>query len=146
MVKHVVLSHTSGVRLPYRSPGSIVSSHATPVDIALDTGSGRPRKSDRICPRRILVNTLDFQSKKEGSIPSGGTRYNLVTESNQMSLPDLTVSSHETALLITLVARFVSPDPNLTDEENAIIHSARWIYQEALGEVRAGLDNPPDLL
>lgn len=93
-----------------------------------------------------MVNTLDFQSKKEGSIPSGGTISNLVTESNQMSLPDLTVSFHETALLITLVARFVSPDPNLTDEENAIIHSARWIYKEALGEVRAGPDNPPDLL
>lgn len=52
-----------------------------------------------------------------------------------MSLPKITLTPHETALLITLVARFVSPNSNLTDEENAIVYSARHIYREALREV-----------
>lgn len=52
-----------------------------------------------------------------------------------MSLPKITLTVHETALLITLVARFVSPDPGLTDEENAVVYSARHIYREALREV-----------
>lgn len=52
-----------------------------------------------------------------------------------MSLPKITLSAHETALLITLVARFVLPSSTLTDEENAVVLSSRYIYREALKEI-----------